>query len=242
MTWSARATLTLAHEFYEGQMPPLDVRPTDPAAFARDGLMMRRAGAAVHILGQPGGPDRAAVTVLARDPAVFSVTQGLDRNKVPHFTLTEDETDLDLARRAADAHGASGANGVLGNRIARIDLPLSGGEIRLTWPAIRAVWTYHVIGAGDGDDIEIVDPAGAVRFEPAGRAKLPDGRPARLFRSDKSLGARLRAGQRFTLQRSGEFGPEPLIHPLPVAGADIIRSADPGAETSYKSDIYVTLW
>ena len=244
MTWEIRVELTLEHGYYAPAAAPLVVRPADPRAFDRAGLLLRQSGARVLIVSEDGNRDLPASVTLDLDAAnsdVISVTSGGDWRRVPLVTLPEEgdriEADLGLAAPEAQVPGRM--------RLAQIAVPLApekGRKITLAFAPVASHWAYHVIGPGS-DDVRVEDPEGEVDFDAVGVADLPDGTSARVIRSRAPLPARARPEHRFSLSRPGPFGPRTLIPVLPAPKPQFAHVPGPdGSDAIIQSDVYVTIF
>ncbi|WP_227270654.1 hypothetical protein [Roseobacter weihaiensis] len=244
MGWGVVIELMLEHDYYAPHMPPVTVRPTDAARFAKSGLLLRQSGALVFVLAENAAEDLPATVELGlevQNTDVIAVTQGGDWSMVPQLTLMAgtDRAVLEDAR-AATVPQRPGRQ-----KLAQITaeiLPQVPRRLKLRFKAMASHWAYHVIGPGS-DDVHIEDPEGAVEFDPLGTVDLPDGTPAHVLRSRAPLPARARPNQRFSLTRPGPFGPRILIPVLP-APQPLFASvpAPDGAGALIQSDIFVSIY
>ncbi|MGC9419218.1 MAG: hypothetical protein ACP5EN_09650 [Rhodovulum sp.] len=243
MEFAPVLTLTLSHGFYGDAPPPLALRPTDPQAFRRAGLILRQAGATAAVLAETGDdrPDAVDLALAPNDPAVLAVTRGADWSAVPVLEIGPGIDSVAFADTPAAETLPRGPRGDL----ARLRIALPGGGARaltLRFDAVEALWAYVVTGAEVADGLSVVDQAGAVAFEELPPRVLPDGTAARVLRSTRAIPARARPAQRFTLQRPGPFGPETVIPVLPAAGTSFRHAEEPGDAARLQSDIFVTVW
>ena len=235
--------LTLRHEFFDEAAVPVTVTPLDPIAFDREGLLVRHKGNQVSIIAPEQADDLLEVVQLvfrADDPMVLSVTEGADWNYLPHVSipLGQDHAEFgqpDTKKRQIMSQSL----------LVRLDLqhdPDAMRDLELRFNAIRSLWAYHVIGADPEKTIEIVDTDEEMTFDDLGDTELPNGRTAKVIRSQRALIAKARPNQKFALQHAGPFGPVPLIPVLPAASSQArpLPKATSGARL--QSDIYVTLF
>ena len=243
--------LTLAHDYYDDALPPIAAAPTEPAGFARAGLLLRQSGGVVTVIAEEGAarPEALQLTLLAASPDLFAVTEGADWRAVPHVTLGPQAEDYRFAALLPTGFaGLAPPPGEPQDRarlLARltIALPAEGArDVSLAFDAVAALWAYHLTGARSDGDLQIVDALGAVAFDDLGLHPLPGGTRAKVLRSAAPVPARARPSQRFALQRPSPFGPETLIPVLPAAGIQFKPVTEPGAAARLQSDIYVTLW
>ncbi len=244
MGWNVFVELTLEHDYYTPNMPPVTVLPAQSAAFGKAGLLMRQSGARVFLLAEDDNtdvPETITLDLETQNNDVVSVTHGADWRFVPqlNFGLDRDvavlETGTALEVMQVPGH----------TRLAQITVtPQVGAKRDLTarFRAMSSHWAYHVIGPGS-EDVVIEDPEGEVEFEPMGFVDLPDGTAARVIRSRAALAARARPGQRFSLSRPGPFGPRTLIPVLPAPQPLFASVPNPdGAGAILQSDIYVSIF
>jgi hypothetical protein len=178
--------------------------------------------------------------VLGDGPEMLAATRGAGWHGLPHREVGPgaDIWELDagdgawLARARGDLRG-----------LAALDVALPPEGVRrltLRFRSVELVWAYHVLGGGD--DLEVVDPEGAIHFDHMGAVAVAAGRDARLIRSRQGIAARARPPQRFALRRPGASGPRILMPVLPAPAMDRLRPAEEGdPERRLQADIYVTL-
>lgn len=242
MAYRAILTLSLSHDYYGSENVPLRIMPADAQTFSKAGLMLRQNGNEILVLAddQEAHPEMLVLDVSADSPDVFVVTKGADWRHVLAFDVQGDtfKFDADVATDRLPQMQAQ--------RLARLSFAVTSGQERscaLHFNAVEALWAYHVIGAQNSDDLEIVDPASETTFSSLGASILPDGKRAFVIRSDSPLPARARPTQKFTLQRPSAFGPEALVPVLPAAGISFKPiEQQPGNAARLQSDIYVSLW
>lgn len=245
MAYAEILRLTLAHAYFGSDVPPLTARPVEPQGFDRAQLLLRQRGAMVHVLADEEAERPAAVQLMVRgqNMQVLEVTKGVVWGGPVDLAAPLGVAEVDLA--AGDAPMASEPPRRLGQDIATLDiaLPQAGRrDLTLTLEAVAAHWAYHLTGQGDLADLQVIDSDGAVQFEDLGLMDLPGGQAARVIRSAQALATRARSDQRFTLQKSGPFGPETLVPVLPSAAPPFKPIPDVGADMRLQSDIFVTLW
>lgn len=244
MGWNILIEVTLEHEYYTPNMPPVTVRVSNPQAIAQAGLMMRQSGARIFILAEDGNYDLPTVVSLDLEPQngdVIAVTEGGNWTHVPQIRL---EAAMDAATLGDE--NPSDVSQVPGHRLLAqvVVAPIAGTkrDVVVKFAAVESHWAYHVIGPGS-DDVVIEDAEGEVLFDPMGKVDLPDGTEARVIRSRDALPARARPGQRFTLSRPGPFGPRTLIPVLPAPQPLFARVPSPdGTGAIIQSDIYVSIF
>ncbi|ABG33653.1 hypothetical protein CEP88_10255 [Roseobacter denitrificans] len=245
MGWDVLAELTVEHEYYAPNMPPVTLRPNDAHSFDKDGLLLRQQGGRGFILAEedtPELPAQVAIDLHAQSTDVITVTAGGNWDNVPQIDLTTGTDHATLDPLTQDALPAQTPGHL---RLAQLNIgitPRLHRKLHVAFKAIASHWAYHVIGPGH-DDVMIEDPDGRVSFSPLGVRVLPDGRPANVLRSSDALPARARPGQRFSLSKPGPFGPRTLIPVLPAPQPLFATVPAPdGTGALIQSDIYVSIF
>jgi hypothetical protein len=250
--WHEVLRIALSHDYLDGGAAGMAVQPRDPEAMARDGLLLRRDGDEAVVLA-PEGVERPAVLpvlVLGDGPGMVAATRGAGWQGLPLREVGQgpEAWELDGAEGAWIARARGDLRG-----LAALDVALPPEGVRrltLRFRSVELVWAYHVLGGGD--DLEVVDPEGAIHFDHMGAVAVAAGRDARLIRSRQGIAARARPPQRFALRRPGASGPRILMPVLPAPAMDRLRPVDPatdrlrlveadGPEGRLQADIYVTL-
>ena len=244
MQYAPILTLTLEHGFYGAADIPLQLRPTDAYGFNRMGCMLRTTGNQTVIVANLNDqvPERVTLDVCAQTPEIFSVTKGSDWRNVPHFIIGSDVAEVLFdPDGTADVHPQRRSD-----RLARLTLEITGAPDRavtMKMKAVEALWAYFLCGSGVTDDLEVIDATGNISFTEQDPHFLPDGSKAQVWLSDRALPARARPDQKFALQRTSPFGPEPVIPVLPAAGITFKSlTQEAGGAARLQSDIYVSLW
>lgn len=105
--------------------------------------------------------------------------------------------------------------------------PLSSAapaKYTIRFGARATVWKYCLIGAWNGDALEVVAappvPAGEPMFDAPVREALDNGEPVLAFRSRQGIELRERSERRFQLRARAGDADRILVKRLPVAGAD----------------------
>lgn len=246
MGWGVLVELTMAHEYYAPNMPPVTLRPNDARGFEKDGLLLRQQGAKGFILAEDDAtalPAQIAIDLDTQSTDVITVTDGGDWKHVPQLDLPmgmnhavlKPNTPGDIMPAQTPGHW----------RLAQliVDIkPTVHRKLQVNFTAVSSHWAYHVIGPGH-DEVMIEDAEGRVSFDPLGVTTLPDGRPANVLRSSDALPARARPGQRFSLSKPGPFGARTLIPVLPAPQPLFATVPDPdGTGALIQSDIYVSIF
>lgn len=244
MTWGIAIEISLQHAYYAPQGPPLEATPSDKAAFARAGFLLRQSGDRVLVLVEDHETDLPACVTLDLEAAntdVMMVSEGADWQHVPHIVMKAGTGQASLADALVSETPQTRGR----SRLARVTvdlIPHTKRDVTLRFTARTSHWAYHVIGPGN-DDVVIEDSEGAVVFDMLGRVDLPDGTPAQVIRSRDALPARARPPQRFTLSRPGPFGPRTLIPILPAPQPLFATVPTPdGTGALVQSDIYVSIF
>ncbi len=245
MGWGVLVELTMEHEYYAPNMPPVTLRPNDARSFDKDGLLLRQQGTKGFVLAEDdatGLPPQIAIDLHIQSADVITVTAGGDWKQVPQIDLPmgTDHATLDPVRPEVMPTQTPGHW-----RLAQLIIDITPGVHRkahVTFKAVSSHWAYHVIGPGN-DEVMIEDSEGRVSFAPLGVTTLPDGRPANVLRSSDALPARARPGQRFSLSKPGPFGPRTLIPVLPTPQPLFATVPAPdGTGAIIQSDIYVSIF
>ena len=246
MGWDVLVELTIAHEYYAPNMPPVTLRPNDASGFEKDGLLLRQQGMRGFVLAEDdatGLPAQIVIDLHIQSTDVIAVTDAGDWKHVPPVALPKGTDHATLDRPAPDPGMPAQTPGRwrLAQLIIDID-PAQHRKVQVTFKAVASHWAYHIIGPGH-DEVTIEDPEGRVSFDPLGVTTLPDGRPANVLRSSDALPARARPGQRFSLSKPGPFGPRTLIPVLPAPQPLFATVPDPdGTGALIQSDIYVSIF
>lgn len=254
MDYATALEIGVRHTYWGDASAPFSVRAADPTIMRRVGLIMRSGGSGAVVaapVGADGMPDRLAFDVLAEDVQQISLTEGWQADSVPIFApdpLTEagvdgtnctirptDESQSELPRLPGD------------RRLCQISLPLSAAQfpIRCTvsCDTVQALWAYHIVGKSGADPIHIVDEAAEILFDDLGEETLPNGRIARILRSNTPVPLRWRNAIRLSLKEDQPppYDPETLIPVLPVGGPNLKPVAGATPTDILQSDIYVSL-
>ena len=246
MRWDVLVELSLQHDYYAPNMPPVMLRPTDEQGFEKVGLLLRQQGTKGFILAEEGAaalPAQVAVDLHVQSADVIAVTAGGNWTHVPqlHLPVGTDSAALDPAPAKETMPEQTGGHLRLAQLLIDI-LPGVHRKIDVTFKAVSSHWAYHVIGPGN-EDVMIEDAEGLVSFDALGITNLPDGTPAHVLRSSGALPARARPGQRFSLSKPGPFGPRTLIPVLPTPQPLFATVPTPdGAGALIQSDIYVSIF
>lgn len=249
MRWGVLIELTLAHDYYAPNMPPVTLRSDDEQAFDKEGFLLRQQGNKGFVLAEesaaalPALPKQIVLDLHVQSTDVITVTDGGNWTHVPHIDLPVGTDTATLDTVPVEGNMPEQAPGDL--CLARLVLDVLPGvhrKINVTFKAVSSHWAYHVIGPGN-DDVMIEDAEGLVSFDALGVTNLPDGTPASVLRSSDAMPARARPGQRFSLSKPGPFGPRTLIPVLPAPQPLFATVPTPdGAGALIQSDIYVSIF
>lgn len=228
--------LTLNHGYYQSGDPGVQV-------VVPRGMVLRRNGAryAAILPDGDGAPDSVTLTLLWQDVHFGFITSGYEWSAVPVLQVAADQNHVTFGSAPALRQEPRRPGD---RRILQMDIEVADGqprEIRLDFETVAAYWTYHVIGRGLRDDLQIVDPDEAVTFDDLGSGTLPNGAPVRVLRSSVPLPVLARPQQHFTLQYEGQFGPVVVIPNLPAAGMKLRPLVGEKTGDALQADIYVTL-
>lgn len=248
MSYHHALDLTLTHGFWGDAPPPLRIVPRDPAGVARAGLIVKAGHARLDVAAETAlltEPLTLELDVIATDPALGGITDGVDLATLPRVDLTGDTADASVA--LTDHLASNPLARVPGDPLLQIDLALPATGLRriaLHCPAVAALWAYHITGTRGQGPLSVVDPDRQITFEDLGQTPLPDGQTARVLRSTVPLPVQYRSAARFALEERQDppFDPITLIPVLPAAGVSLRPPSDPGAPHSLQSDIFVSLW
>lgn len=228
--------LQLAHDFYAPAPPPVQ-------AAAPAGLVIRSRAGHVTVIAPDrfDAPARINLDLLWDSLDFCMITDAYEWSRVPVLEVPADVDQVPFGRYPVSR---SIPRGLSDRRVVRLEIavtPDTARDIQLGFGAVAAHWTYHLLGGGLRDDLEVVDMSGQTRFDDLGFEILPDGARARVLRSTEPLALHTRPTQRFALQYQGQFGPVVLVPALPTASANIRPVADDRDGGRFQADIYVTL-
>lgn len=231
-----RLRLTLQHAYYGELTPPIVATPLEPRAFHAAGLLLRQKGALIEVVSQAGFADQATAIDLcltATEPELYAATKSAEWQKLPSLLIPLGMAEATFNDAMPLQDKASPQDLTLSH--VTVALPEAGGrDVTLQFEAVEAYWAYHVVGSGLTGELNVVDKAGQVAFEPKGKSKLADGREAKVFRSATPLPI-AGADRRFALLR----GTDEVISVLPAPGLPLHESADGQA---LEAHIYVTIF
>ena len=241
MTHEPLLSVSLVHAYYGAHNVEIDLSPNDLDAWARHGLLSRRDGNVTTIFGKSDArPAAVSLDLLTVATRLRMITVWLDQESTweETFPLKQDlwlfgdggfKKPVDLTR--PDLLGAL-----------HVALPPTGARsMTLRFETVASHWVYHVIGAEDAD-LAVRDRSGTITFLEIPAKRLPDGRLARLFLSDRRISARLKPDAHVSLVSFGAEGMKVLIDRLPAA-TGMTRKTEGGGlrPTEFTEDIFVTL-
>ena len=248
MSYHIALALKITHGFWGDDAPPIRIVPRNPRTFAYLGLVAKPGHARLDVAAETAlltDPVTLELDVVATDPELAVMTDGIDWATLPRVVLTEDTADVtaNLTTHLAP----NPPDRAPGDPLFQIDvsLPVTGQRnVTLQCDAMSALWAYHITGARSDGALQVVDSAKRVQFEDLGQTALPGGQQARVLRSTAPLPLRFRSPERFALEERQDppFDPITLVPVLPVAGINLHPPHDPDAPHSLQSDIFVSLW
>ena len=248
MTHRIALTLRIAHDYWGDDTIPLQIKPGNPDAFRKLGLLAKPSPARIDIIADDDVFDATqtiSFDVITSDPNIIVVTDGADWGRLPQVDLTQVSTNADVTLSDVPIH--TDATRYPGDPLLRVNLRVPAEDthqITLRLSAVSTLWAYHVTGNKVDDPLQVIDNNNGSSFEDLGKTALPDGSMARIFRSTQPIPLRYRPNASFALETRQDppFDPITLIPVLPAAGVNLRPTPDPAAASPLQSDIFVSLW
>lgn len=246
MSFHIALTLSITHDYWGDETPPLKIVPSPGRPFADLGLIAKPFAAGIDIVAETAlltEPLQLSLDVLSDDPDLVLLTDVPDWGHVPKAVLEQTDGQILLH----DVLKNTDSPRVPGDPFLqlRVDIsPKSMRTHRLRLPAVRAFWAYHITGDKVEAPLQITDKSQTHAFEDLGTTPLPKGGVARVIRSAQPIALRRRSDLRLTLEESQDapFDPITLVPVLPAAGANLRPAAGLAAGSPLQSDIFVSLW
>lgn len=179
--------------------------------------------------------------VMAADPAVFAITDLPNPGEVGYLEVAAEDGEAVIEVGAGSIAGFVPPTGRRPLVLLEVAPPATGAAtLRIRFAARQTIWAYHICGRAP-DGLSIDDPKGEHGFSAPQIGQLPDGRRVETFRSTAPIALSARPQTRFSLVRTGPFGPQVVVPVLPAAGP-ALSFVDPAAQAgALQSDIYVNL-
>lgn len=248
MSYHIAASIRINHGFWDDEVPPLRIAPSDPRMFSRLGLLAKPSAARIDVIAETDAFTEPAIItfdVVATSHDVLAVTGSVNWATLPHLMLAAD-LDAPIVPYA-DVVMDHAPNRLPGDPLLRMSVAIAATgtrEITLLMPTVAPLWAYHFTGEKAKDALQILDPSDTHQFEDLGERALTEGLSARVLRSTAPIALAYRSPARFKLEalQDPPFDPITLIPVLPAAGINMRPADDPAAAQHLQSDIFVSLW